>query len=153
MSKAVVKNDVLIKNKRASFEFSLMDKYEAGIQLYGTEIKAIRLGKASIVEAYCFVTNNEVWIKNMNISEYAEGGRNNHLPKRERKLLLHKNEINKIVSKLKNKGFTLIPSLLYINDKGYAKVEINVAKGKKLFDKRDAIKQKDTQREMDRKIK
>lgn len=145
--------DVQIKNKRASFEFILMDRYECGLQLMGSEIKSIRQGKASIIEAYCFVHNNEVWVKNMNISEYKEASLNNHAPKRERKLLLRKNEIEKIVSKLKNKGFTLIPTLLYINENGYAKLQIHLAKGKKLFDKREALKTKDANREMARKLK
>ena len=145
--------DIQIKNKRASFEFILMDGFECGIQLMGSEIKSIRQGKASIVEAYCFVHNNEIWVKNMNISEYKEASLNNHAPKRERKLLLKRNEIDKIISKLKNKGFTLIPTLLNINEKGLAKLQIHIAKGKKLYDKRESLKTKDAAREMARKIK
>lgn len=151
--KMKLEKDVQIKNKRASFEFTLMDRYDCGLQLMGSEIKSIRQGKASIAEAYCFVHNNEVWVKNMNISEYKEASLNNHAPKRERKLLLKKNEIAKIISKLKNKGFTLIPTLLYINEKGFAKLQIHIAKGKKLYDKRESLKTKDATREMARKMK
>lgn len=151
--KMKLEKDVQIKNKRATFEYTLMDRYECGLQLLGSEVKSIRLGKASIVEAYCFVHDNEVWVKNMNISEYKEASLNNHAPKRERKLLLKKSEIEKIVSKLKNKGFTLIPTLLYINEKGFAKLQIYIAKGKKLYDKRESLKTKDATREMARKLK
>jgi SsrA-binding protein len=151
--KMKLEKDVQIKNKRATFEFTLMDRYDCGIMLMGSEIKSIRQGKASIVEAYCYVHNNEIWVKNMNISEYKEASLNNHLPKRERKLLLTKKEIEKIISKLKNKGFTLIPTLLYINEKGFAKLEIHLAKGKKLYDKRESLKTKDATREMARKMK
>jgi SsrA-binding protein len=151
--KMKLEKDVQIKNKRAAFEFTLMDRYECGIQLMGSEIKSIRQGKASIVEAYCYIHNEEVWIKNMNISEYKEASLNNHLPKRERKLLLRKNEIEKIISKLKNKGFTLIPTLLYINENGFAKLQIYISKGKKLYDKRESLKTKDATREMARKMK
>jgi len=151
--KMKLEKDVQIKNKRASFEFTLMDRYECGIQLMGSEIKSIRQGKASIVEAYCFIHNDEIWVKNMNVSEYKEASLNNHLPKRERKLLLRKNEIEKIISKLKNKGFTLIPTLLYINENGFAKLQIHIAKGKKLYDKRESLKTKDATREMARKLK
>jgi SsrA-binding protein len=151
--KMKLEKDVQIKNKRASFEFTLMDRYECGIQLMGSEIKSIRQGKASIVEAYCFIHNDEIWVKNMNVSEYKEASLNNHLPKRERKLLLRKNEIEKIISKLKNKGFTLIPTLLYINENGFAKLQIHMAKGKKLYDKRESLKTKDATREMARKLK
>src|SRR5205085_608597 len=110
-------------------------------------------GKASIMEAFCLVANDEIWVKNMNISEYLEANRNNHMPKRDRKLLLNKSEIKKIVSKLTNKGFTLIPTLLYINENGYAKLQIYVAKGKNLYDKRETLKQKDSDREINRKMK
>lgn len=151
--KMKLEKDVQIKNKRASFEFTLMDRYECGIQLMGSEIKSIRQGKASIVEAYCFIHNDEIWVKNMNVSEYKEASLNNHLPKRERKLLLRKNEIEKIISKLKNKGFTLIPTILYINENGFAKLQIHIAKGKKLYDKRESLKTKDATREMARKLK
>ncbi len=146
-------NNIQIKNKKASFEYILMDRYDCGLQLQGSEIKSIRQGKASIAEAYCYIHDDEVWIKNMNISEYKEASLNNHVPKRDRKLLLKKSEISKIVSKLKNKGFTLIPTLLFINEKGFAKLQIHVAKGKKLFDKRESLKEKDAVREIARKLK
>lgn len=151
--KMKLEKDVQIKNKRATFEFTLMDRYDCGLQLMGSEIKSIRQGKASITEAYCFVHNDEVWVKNMNISEYKEASLNNHAPKRERKLLLKKSEITKIISKLKNKGFTLIPTLLFINENGFAKLQIHIAKGKKLYDKRESLKTKDATREMARKMK
>jgi SsrA-binding protein len=142
-----------IRNKRASFEFHLLDKFTAGIVLSGTEIKSIRLGKASISEAYCYLVNQEIWVKNMDISEYAQGNRFNHLSKRERKLLLNKKEIKKIEGKLTDKGITLIPLHLYISESGYAKLEISLAKGKKLYDKRESLKLKDTQRDLQRKLK
>ncbi len=148
-----MKNNINIKNKKASFEYHLEDVYVCGIKLTGTEIKSIRASKASINEAYCYIKNGEVWIKNMHIAEYEPGSYNNHLPKRERKLLLHKKEILKIDKALKIKGTTLIPLNLFINEKGLAKVKIALAKGKKLYDKRQSIKARDTQKELARIIK
>jgi len=140
-----------IKNKKASFEFFILDKFTAGIQLQGTEIKSIRAGKANITDAYCMFFNNELLIKNMHIAEYKYGSIYNHEPKRERKLLLNKRELKKLQNKLKDKGLTIVPILLFINEKGFAKLEIALAKGKKLYDKRTTLKNKETQREMDRK--
>jgi len=140
-----------IKNKKASFEFFILDKFTAGIQLQGTEIKSIRDGKANITDAYCMFFNNELLIKNMHIAEYKYGSIYNHEPKRERKLLLNKRELKKLQNKLKDKGLTIVPVLLFINEKGFAKLEIALAKGKKLYDKRTTLKNKETQREMDRK--
>lgn len=145
-------NDVNIVNRKASFEFHLLDKYIAGIQLTGTEIKSIRESKASIAEAYCLFINGELWVKNLNIAEYSKGSYNNHEPKRDRKLLLNKKELVKLSRKL-DKGLTIVSTRLFINEKGFAKLEIALAKGKKLFDKREDIKQKETKRDIDRRMK
>ncbi len=139
-----------IKNKKASFEYEFLEKYIAGIQLSGTEIKSIRLGKANITDAYCFFRNHELWILGMHIAEYWWGTCNNHDPKRERKLLLSRKELNKLERKLQDKGLTVVALRMFINERGYAKLEIALAKGKKSYDKRQDIKQKDAKREMDR---
>jgi len=146
-------NSVNIKNKKASFEYFLMERFIAGIQLTGTEIKSVRESKASIAEAYCLFINGELFIRNMNISEYTYGTYNNHEPKRDRKLLLTKRELRKLNNNLKQQGTTVVPTLLFLNEKGLAKLEIALAKGKKLYDKRETIKGKDIQREMDRERK
>jgi SsrA-binding protein len=143
--------DIKIRNKKASFEFFLLEKFICGICLKGTEIKSIREGKANLVDSYCLFNNNELFVKSLHISEYSFGTCNNHEPKRDRKLLLNKRELRKIQNKLKDQGITIIPTLLFVNEKGLAKLEIAVAKGKKLYDKRETLKQKDTQREIDRK--
>ncbi len=143
-------NKINIKNKRATFDYELIDKYVAGIQLVGTEIKSIRQGKASLVDSYCYFVKNELWIKGLNISEYFYGTYNNHIPNRERKLLLHKKELNKLARKTKESGLTIIPVRLFVNDNGLAKLEIALAKGKKQYDKRESLKLKDASREMDR---
>ncbi len=150
---AKILKDINIVNRRASFEFSLVEKYIAGMQLQGTEIKSIREGKANLSDSYCFFKNGELWIKSLHISEYTEGTYNNHHPTRERKLLLNRRELDKIEKKLKDQGLTVIPLRLFVADNGYAKLEIAVAKGKKLHDKRDDIKKKDLQRETDRRFK
>jgi len=141
---------VQIKNKKAGFGFFLIEKFIAGIVLTGTEIKSIRAGKASINEAYCAFNENELFVRNMHIAEYEYGTYNNHDPKRERKLLLTARELRKLKTKLNEKGLTLVPTFLFINDKGLAKLEVALAKGKKLHDKRETIKQKDIQRENER---
>ncbi len=141
---------VSIKNRKASFEYEFIQKYTAGIILVGTEIKSIRANKASISDAYCVIIDSEVIIKNLHISEYKYASFSNHEPKRERKLLLNKQEINKIKSRVQEKGFTLVPIRLFINDKGIAKLEIAVAKGKKIYDKRESIKEKDIKRNIER---
>lgn len=143
---------VHIVNRKASFEYHLIDKYIAGIRLTGTEIKSIRESKASIAEAYCIFINEELWIKNMHIAEYSKGSYNNHEPKRDRKLLLNRQELNKLIRK-SDKGLTIIPTRLFISENGFAKLEIALAQGKKLFDKREDIKKKETKRELDRKMK
>jgi SsrA-binding protein len=146
-------NQINIKNKKAKFEYEFLAKFTAGIQLTGTEIKSIRAGKASIVEAFCFVNNNEIFIKNMYVAEYIQGSYNNHEPRRTRKLLLNRKEIDKLVKKKKDVGLTIIPLSLFINGKGYAKIDIALAKGKKLHDKRQDLKSKDDKRAMDRAMK
>ncbi len=146
-------NNINIKNKKASFEYEFLEKFTAGIQLTGTEIKSIRAGKASIVEGYCFLKDGELFIKNMYIAEYEQGSYNNHNPKRDRKLLLNRTEINKLVKKKKDVGLTIVPLKVFINKKGYAKLDIALAKGKKLHDKRHDLKDKDAKRQMDRAMK
>ncbi len=153
MEKQKLKNDILIRNKRATFDYELIDTYQAGIVLVGTEIKSIRLGKASLVDTFCFFIDGELWVKNMNISEYFYGTYNNHLPRRDRKLLLTKRELEKIRRQTKDTGFTIVPTKLFINAKGLAKVEVAVAKGKKQYDKRESLKEKDDKRQMDRAMK
>ncbi len=142
--------EVNIRNKRARFEYHLFDIYTAGMQLRGTEIKSIRNSKASILEAFCIFLNGEVWIRNMSITEYENGSFYNHKPKSDRKLLLNKKEINKIERFLKVKGNTLVPLKLYLNEKGWAKIDIACAQGKKTHDKRNDLKEKDDKRDMDR---
>lgn len=142
-----------IKNKRASFEYEFLETFTAGIQLTGTEIKSIRAGKASIIEGYCFLKNGELFIKNMYIAEYEQGTYNNHEPKRDRKLLLNRSELDKLEKKKKDVGLTIVPLKVFINNKGFAKMDIALAKGKKLHDKRDDLKSKDAKREMDRAMK
>lgn len=153
MSAKKTKQNIEIRNKRASFEYEFLDVFIAGIQLFGTEIKSIRAGQANITDSYCFLINNELFVKNLHISEYINGTYNNHLPLRERKLLLKQNELKKLEVKLKDVGLTIIPTRLFISENGYAKLEIVVAKGKKSFDKRESIKEKDIQREIDRKFR
>lgn len=147
-----IQQKISIKNRRASFDYSLLETFTAGIVLFGTEIKAIREGKASLVDSFCYFRNNEIFVRNLNISIYTEGNLYNHEPTRERKLLLNKQELNKLYKKLQDKGLTLIPTLLFTSDSGYAKLEIALAKGKKLFDKRDDMKTKDIDRDLKRKF-
>lgn len=151
--KEKISNNVQIKNKRATFDYELLETFTAGIVLTGTEIKSIRLGKASLVDTFCLVEKGEVWVKNMYIAEYFYGTYNNHSARRDRKLLLNKKEIHKIENAARNNGFTLVPTRLFLNDRGLAKVIIAIAKGKKEYDKRDSIKERDDKREMDRAFK
>ncbi len=145
-------NNVVIKNKKASFEFAFLETYIAGIVLTGTEIKSIRGSKANISEAYCFFEENELFIKNFNISPYDLGTHYNHEPLRVRKLLLKKRELKKLSEKLKDVGLTIIPVKLFFSESGLAKLEIALAKGKKLYDKRESIKARDTERNENRKF-
>jgi SsrA-binding protein len=143
-------SSIVIKNKRASFDYEWVETFIAGIVLTGTEIKSIRLGKASLVDSYAVMIRNELWVKNMYIAEYFYGSYNNHDARKDRKLLLNRKELRKIAQLSKNSGFTVIPTKLFINEKGLAKVAIAVAKGKKAYDKRQSIKEKDDQRAIDR---
>lgn len=146
-----MKNTVNIKNKKAKFEFEILDKYTAGVVLTGTEIKSIRNSKASIAESFCeFNEQGELFIINMTIEEYLYGNYYNHRPKAERKLLLNKRELRKLEKEVKNVGLTIVPLRLFLNEKGFAKLEIALAKGKKLYDKRDTIKDRDNKRDLDR---
>lgn len=147
------KSPVSIRNKKASFEYFFVDTYTAGIVLTGTEIKSIRLGKASLVDSYCYIHNGEIWVKGMNISPYFFGSYNNHEAKRDRKLLLTKREIHKLQEATKQVGFTIVPTLVFIDAKGRAKVDIALAKGKKEYDKRQTLKEKEDRRDMDRAMK
>ena len=143
-------NDISIKNKKAGYEYEFVEIFEAGLVLFGTEIKSIREGKVSLQEAYCFVENGEAFIKGMNISPYEQASFKNHEPTRTRKLLLTKKQIEKIATKKDEKGLTIVPVKLYITARGFAKMQIALAKGKKLFDKRNSIKEKDQKRELSR---
>jgi len=146
-------SQIKIKNRKASYEYFLVERYVAGIQLTGTEIKSIRQGKVSLAESYCNFKEHELFVINMHIAEYEYGTHYNHEPKRDRKLLLTARELKKLAIKVKEKGFTVIPTFMFINEKGLAKLEIPVAKGKKLYDKRETIKTKDTRRDLDRRIR
>jgi len=143
MSNRKAVTNISIKNRKAEFEYFLLTKFTAGLVLTGTEIKSIRAGKANIQDAYCSFINSELWAHNMHISEYANGSYNNHEAKRDRKLLLTKREIKKLLIKLNERGLTVIPTLLYINENGFAKLDIALARGKKKYDKRETIKEKD----------
>lgn len=155
MAKKEVKKNysIQIKNKRAEFDYLLLEQYSAGIVLTGTEIKSIRQGKASLVDTFCYIRNGEVWLKNMYVAHYKEGSYNNHMERRDRKLLLQKKEIRKLLSGEKTPGYSIVPTLLYINEKGLAKVDIFLCRGKKEYDKRESLKAKDDRREMDRAFK
>jgi SsrA-binding protein len=139
-----------IPNKKAKFEYAFIDTYLAGMVLTGTEIKSIRLGKVNISDAFCFFKEDGLYVKNLNISKYEQGTHYNHEPLRDRKLLLTKKELKKLASKMTDKGLTIIPTRLYINETGLAKLDIALAKGKKLFDKRDSIKERDVSRDLER---
>ncbi|MCG9912193.1 MAG: SsrA-binding protein SmpB [Flavobacteriales bacterium] len=139
-----------IRNKRATFDYEILDTLTAGIVLTGTEIKSLRAGKANLTDSFCLVEKGEVFVKNMHISEYEKGGHYNHEPKRDRKLLLNRKEINKWHTKLKEKGLTMVPLKLFINPKGLAKLDIGLARGKKTYDKRESLKEKDAKRQIER---
>ena len=142
-----------IRNRSAYHEYFIEDKYSAGIVLSGTEVKSLREGKASFNDSYCFFNKGELWIKSLHIAEYSHGTSSNHDPLQDRKLLLQKRELKKLEGKIREKGFTVVPLRIYFNEKGLAKMEIGLGKGKKLYDKRETIKQRDTEREMKRHIK
>ena len=147
------KSPIQIKNKKAAFDYHFVDTYTAGIVLTGTEIKSIRMGKASLVDTFCYIHNDEMWVKGINISPYFYGSYNNHEARRDRKLLLNKKEIRRLKEDTKAVGFTIVPTLLFIDDKGRAKLDIALCRGKKEFDKRETLKLKQDKREMDRAIK
>ncbi len=142
------KSDVHIKNRRAYFDYLVLDKYVAGIQLFGTEIKSIRESKASLADTYCVFQDNELWVKQMNISEYTFGSYANHAVRRDRKLLLTRKELNKLNRQTKESGKTIIPLALFINERGFAKMEIGLCQGKHEYDKRQAIKQRESERQL-----
>ena len=156
MAKTLIPNKgakINIKNRRAEFDYLLMDKYTAGIVLTGTEIKSIRGGKASLVDTYCYITGGEVWVKNMYIAQYEQGSYNNHIERRDRKLLLNRKEIRKMQQAVKSPGFSIVPTLLFIDEKGLAKLDIHIARGKKEYDKRETLKEKEDRRNIDRQFK
>ena len=145
--------NVNIRNKRATFDYEIIEEYIAGIVLVGTEIKSLRLGKASLVDSYCYFERNELWIRNVNIAEYTWGTCNNHVPKRDRKLLLNRKELNKLQRSLQDRGLTVVGLRIFLNDRGLAKVAIGLARGRKSYDKREYIKSNDAKREMDKAMK
>ena len=147
------KSNILIKNKRAGFDYEILDRFTAGIQLFGTEIKSIRDGKAGLNDTYCTFINNELWVKNMHIATYFFGTYNNHEVRRDRKLLLNRKELSKLIRGTKETGFTIVPTKLFITDKGLAKIEIGLARGKKNYDKRQSLKEKEDKRSIDRAMK
>ncbi|MVM33245.1 SsrA-binding protein SmpB [Spirosoma sp. HMF4905] len=150
MASASIVKQVDIRNRRASFEYAFLDNYTAGIVLTGTEIKSVRQGKVNLQDAYCLIHNDEMYIRQMSIAVYTEGTHYNHEPLRDRKLLLTKREIKRLTEKLKDQGLTIVPIRLFTNERGFAKVEIALAKGKKLYDKRDSIKEREVERDMQR---
>ncbi|MCK4991814.1 MAG: SsrA-binding protein SmpB [Bacteroidales bacterium] len=143
-------NRINIRNKKAYHDYEILEKYVAGLQLLGTEIKSIRMGRVSLGESYCLFQNNELYVKGMQIADYAWGSFNKHVPGRDRKLLLNRQELKKLSRKTRESGLTIIALRIFMADSGYAKLEIGLAKGKKEYDKRETIKRKDTQRQMDR---
>ncbi len=145
-----MQNTIHIKNKRAYFDYEIIEKFTAGIVLDGTEVKSIREGKASLGDSYCFIRENEIFVRGMQIAEYRFGSYNNHSPDRERKLLLEKKEIKRLARKTRETGNTIVTLKVFFSDRGYAKLQIGLAKGKKQYDKRESIKQKDAKRQMDR---
>jgi len=146
-------SNILIKNKKAFFEYEIIESFTAGIQLLGTEIKSIRAGRANLTDSYCQFFNGELFVRNLHISEYELGTCNNHVAKRDRKLLLQSRELQRWQKKVKESGFTIIPLKLFINPKGLAKLEVGLCRGKKVYDKRESIKERDAGRDMDRMMK
>jgi SsrA-binding protein len=142
-----------MRNRSAYHEYYIEDKYDAGMVLMGTEVKSIREGKVSYVDSFCFFQKGELWVRNLHIAEYRFGTTNNHIAVHDRKLLLNKKELRKLEAKLKDKGYTIVPLKIFFNEKGLAKMEIGLGRGKKLHDKRDTIKQRDAEREMKRYLK
>lgn len=141
---------VVASNRRAYYEYSFIDRFKAGMVLVGTEVKSVRGGKVNMSDAYCIFKDGELWLRNMHIAEYAQGGLTNHLPKHDRKLLLQKRELRRLEAKIKERGLTIVPIEVFINERDRIKIEVALAKGKKAYDKRDSIKERDVKREMDR---
>ena len=150
MAKQRFSNDINIRNRQAGFEYELLDKYVAGMVLTGTEIKSIREGKVNLQDGYCYFSNSELFVKGINITPYAQGTHYNHDATRERKLLLKRSEIKKMEGKIEERGLTLVPTRLFINERGLAKLEIAIARGKKMHDKRESMKDRDAKRELHR---
>ncbi len=145
-----MQDNIFIKNRPATFEYAIEDRVKAGIVLTGSEIKSVRLGKVSFNDSYCFFSDGELWLKSLHIAEYVNAGYAGHAPVRDRKLLLKKKELNKWLTKVKEKGFTIVPLNMFINENGFAKVEVGLGKGKQMHDKRESIKSRDVDREMKR---
>ena len=145
--------NINIRNKRATFDYEILEEYVAGVVLVGTEIKSIRLGKASLTECYCYFDRGELWIRGVNIAEYSWGTCNNHIPKRDRKLLLNRRELTKLQRALQDNGLTVVGLRMFLNERGLAKIVIGLARGRKAYDKREYIKENDARREMDKAIK
>ncbi len=145
--------NINIRNRRATFDYEIIEEFVAGVVLVGTEIKSIRMGKASLTDSYCYIDRGELWIKGMNIAEYHWGSYNNHTPKRDRKLLLNRKELNKLERSLQDKGLTVVGLKIFLNDRGLAKVVVGLAKGRKSYDKREYLKANDAKREMDKAMK
>ena len=148
-----LKSNVNIKNRRATFDYEVLERYTAGIQLFGTEIKSIRESKASLVDTYCQFVGNELWVKQMHIAEYRFGSYANHEAKRDRKLLLNRKELNKLQRSLQDRGLTVVGLRLFLNERGFAKIVIGLARGRKAYDKREYLKENDAKREMDKAMK
>ena len=146
-------NNINIKNRKATFDYEIIETFTAGIVLTGTEIKSLRQGKAGLTDTYCLGENHELWVKNMYISEYSYGSSNNHTTHRDRKLLLNRKEINKILKASEQPGYSVIPLRVFINERGLAKMVIAIARGKKMYDKRQSIKEREDKRNMDRLFK
>jgi SsrA-binding protein len=144
---------VVSTNKKAYFQYEIVTKYKAGIVLTGTEVKSVRAGRVSMSDSYCLFLSGELWLRSMHIAEYQEGGLNNHVPKHDRKLLLNKRELRKLEAKTKERGFTIIPVEVFLNEKNMVKVEIALVRGKKLFSKKNTIKERDLKRDMDRSMR
>ncbi|MDE6862667.1 MAG: SsrA-binding protein SmpB [Alistipes sp.] len=145
--------NVNIRNKRATFDYEIIEEYVAGVVLVGTEIKSIRLGKASLVDSYCYFERDELWIRGVNIAEYAWGTCNNHVPRRDRKLLLNRKELSKLQRALQDRGLTVVGLRMFLNDRGLVKIAIGLARGRKAYDKREYLKENDARREMDKAMK
>ncbi len=147
------KEEIIASNKKAEFNFHILDRLKAGLQLTGTEVKSLREGKASLSDSYCFFDKGELYVKNMHIAEYSHGNIGNHEPRRTRKLLLKKRELTRLQNKIKERGFAIVPLSVFVSERGFIKMEIALARGKKSFDKRASIKEKDMKRDLDKEMK